>query len=203
MSDESIRRIVSRLEALRREKSRVVAAIDGRGGAGKSSLARAIVAAIPRSVHIEYDWFHLPKAQVAEGCRFDHERLVSELIAPFRAGSPAISFLRYNWGYLAGVPDGFHETAILIQDAEILVVEGCETLNRSLIGHLDLSIWLDTEPDLSMARGIRRDIEEYKLDSDRVYAAWNEWTAQEARSLERDDRRKRADFLLKTAIKED
>jgi uridine kinase len=68
MSDESIRRIVSRLEALRREKSRVVAAIDGRGGAGKSSLARAIVAAIPRSVHIEYDWFHLPKAQVAEGC---------------------------------------------------------------------------------------------------------------------------------------
>jgi uridine kinase len=196
MPHSSIDEIVFRLETLRQKGSRVVAAIDGRGGAGKSSLARSLVAVIPRSAHIEHDWFHLPKDQVANGRRFDHERLVSEVIFPFRSGSSAISFFRYNWGYLAGLPDGFHETPITIQDAEILVIEGCETLHSSLVGHLDLRIWLDTEPDEAMKRGIRRDIEEYKLEPDKVLAAWKEWSAWETRSLASDDRRERADVIL-------
>jgi uridine kinase len=196
MPYSAIDHIISRVEALRRHESRVVTAVDGRGGAGKSSLARSLVAALPKSAHIEHDWFHLPKNQVADGRRFDHERLVSEVISPFRSGSRVISFLRYNWGYLAGVADGFHETPITIEGPEILVIEGCETLHSSLVGHLDLRIWLDTDPEVSMERGIRRDIEEYKLDTDRVVAAWKEWSAWEAHSLARDDRRQRADIIL-------
>ena len=87
------------------------------------------------------------------------------------------------------------ERSITIEDPEVLVIEGCETLHLSLIGHLDLRIWLDTDPEVSMKRGIRRDLEEHKLDSDRVVAAWKEWSAWEAHSLAHDDRRERAEIM--------
>ena len=99
-------------------------------------------------------------------------------------------------GYLAGIPDVFHEAPITVEDKEILVVEGCQTLHSSLVPHLDLRIWLDTDPEVCLERGIRRDIYEYELDPDRVNAAWSEWSAWEAESLARDDRRKRADIIL-------
>lgn len=195
--EEMLHEVVSRAEALRRERDRVVIAIDGRGGAGKSSLARALVGRLSGSAHIEHDWFHLPRERVAEGRGFDHERLISEVIVPFRAGARELQFLRYNWGYLAGVPDGFHETPIVVSDAEMLVIEGCETLHRALAPHVDLRVWVDTPPDLSLERGMRRDIEEYHLDPERVRAAWKEWTEREFESLARDDRRAWADIIFK------
>lgn len=196
MIDQSTEQIVSRVQHLRREKSRVVVAIDGRGGAGKSSLARAIVKLLPKSVHIEHDWFHLPKNEVTEAARFDHPRLIAQVLSPFRSGSRTISFLRYNWGYLAGIPDGFHDTPVTIEDMEILIIEGCNTLHSSIVSHFDLRIWLNTSAEVALRRGIRRDIDEYKLDPGRVHAAWKEWSAWEDQSLNRDDRRKRADIIL-------
>jgi uridine kinase len=107
-----------------------------------------------------------------------------------------MSFLRYNWGYLAGIPDGYHENPVTISDVEVLVLEGCETLHPSLVAHLDLRIWLDTPPEVALERGMRRDIDEYGLDPDRVGAAWMEWSVWEAESLARDDRRSRADIVF-------
>lgn len=189
--------IILKIEALRCSKSRVVVAIDGRGGAGKSSLARNLIAGLPQSAHIEHDWFHLPREQVTDGRRYDHERLISQVISPFRSGSAVISVLRYNWGYLAGMTEGFHETPITIQDPEILVIEGCETLHAALVAQFDLCIWIETDPKVAMERGIRRDIEEYKLDPEKVVAAWQEWCDWEARSLACDDRRQRAGVVVR------
>ncbi len=197
MDQGSVDQIVSRAEELRRERGRVLIALDGRGGAGKSTLARAIVQRIPRSAHVEHDWFHLPKDQVSEGRRFDHERLIAEVLSPFRSGARELRFLRYNWGYLAGMSDGFHETPISISDVDVVVVEGVETLHRSLDSHFDLRVWVDTSPELSLERGMRRDVEEYHLDPERVRAAWKEWSERESESLARDDRRDRADVIIK------
>ena len=144
----------------------------------------------------EHDWFHLPKNEVVEGRRFDHERLVADVIAPFRVGTQKLTFYRYNWGYLTGEPDGFHETPITIAHKEILIIEGCETLHSALYPHLDLRIWLDTSPKVALERGMRRDVEEYKLDPERVRAAWAEWSSWEEKRLSHDDRRMRADFIL-------
>jgi uridine kinase len=196
MIPQVLNEIVVRAEALRSEQGRIVIAIDGRGGAGKSSLARSLVAALPRSAHVEHDWFHLPKAQVSPGRRFDHERLIREVLSPFRSGEREVSFLRYNWGYLAGKPDGYHDTATTIGGADVLILEGCDTLNPTLAPHLDLRIWLNTPPEVALERGMRRDIEEYGLDPDRVRAAWTEWSGWEEESLARDDRRTRADIVV-------
>ncbi len=194
---ESVDEIVFRVEELRRDRSRVLIALDGRGGAGKSTLARELVRRIPRSAHVEHDWFHLPKDQVSEGRRIDHERLIAEVISPFRSGARELRFLRYNWGYLAGIPDGYHETPISVRDVDIVVIEGVETLHRSLASHFDLRVWVDTPPELSLERGMRRDIEENHLDPERVRAAWKEWSERESESLARDDRRARANVIIK------
>jgi uridine kinase len=197
ISHSSFDDILRRIEGLRQKKSQVIVAIDGRGGAGKSSLARALVSRLSRSAHIEHDWFHLPKVQVLDAHRFDHARLISEVISPFQSGTPKLNFLRYNWCYLAGIPDGFHATPIAIEDKEILVIEGCETLHQALVPYLDLAIWVDTDPKVSLERGIRRDIDEYKLDPQTVNASWKEWSAWEAERLAHDDRRSRADIFTK------
>jgi len=196
-SHSSLEDLLSLIEQLRNERTRVVVAIDGRGGAGKSSLARDLVKRLPKSAHVEHDWFHLPKAHVIDANRFDHVRLISEVILPFRSGAKKLSFARYNWGYLAGIPDGFHEMPTTIEDKEVLILEGCETLHLTLVPHLDLRVWVDTDPTVALSRGIRRDIDEYKLDPDTVNASWKEWSAWEAESLARDDRRARAAILIR------
>jgi uridine kinase len=178
------------------ERDRVVIAIDGRGGAGKSSLARALTQRLPKSAHIEHDWFHFPKDQTTAEQRFDHTRLIAQVISPFRSGGRDLQFLRYNWGYLAGIPDGFHEAPISISDVDILIIEGCETLHRSLAPHFDLRVWVDTPPAVSLERGMKRDIEEYHLDPVRVRECWREWSAWEDQSLAKDDRRGRADVTV-------
>lgn len=188
--------LVLRIEVLREERGRIVVAIDGRGGAGKSSLARTLVQRLPKSAHIEHDWFHFPKNQTTAEQRFDHNRLIAEVISPFRSGSRGLQFLRYNWGYLAGILDGFHETPVCIPDVDILVIEGCDTLHRSLAPHFDLRVWVDTPPAVSLERGIKRDIEEYHLDPARVRECWKEWSAWEDESLAKDDRRGWADVLV-------
>jgi len=180
----------------RAQKGRVIVAIDGRGGAGKSSLARAIGASVPDSIHIEYDWFHLTREKTSSTERFDNQRLVNELIKPFRAGQKSVLFERYNWGYLAGKEDGFDPMTVSLLPGAVIILEGVSTLNTILNQFYDIRIWLNTSPEESLRRGISRDIEEYKLDPARVHAAWKEWVSWEARDSVIDERKSRADFVL-------
>ena len=188
--------IADRIEALQAATSRLVIAIDGRGGAGKSSLARKVVAALPGAVHVEFDWFHLSKAEVRDDQRFDSARLIDEIILPFRAGSRDLECKRYNWGYLSGNPDGLAEEPIRLHGVEVIVLEGCGVLSPELARLFDLRIWLDTPAKEALVRGMRRDIEEYGLDPARVTAAWEEWAQWEARALAHDNRSLRADIRL-------
>lgn len=188
--------IIERIQALQAATPRLVIAIDGRGGAGKSSLARKVVAAIPGAVHVEFDWFHLPKADLRDDSRVDTPRLIAEVLRPFREGKRDLKCHRYNWGYLSGVPDGLIDEPIRLHGVEVIVLEGCGVLSPELLTLYDLRIWLDTHAEEALARGMRRDIEEYRLDPARVQAAWEEWTQWEARALARDDRSLRADIRL-------
>ena len=54
----------------------------------------------------------------------------------------------------------------------------------------------DTPAEEALARGIRRDIEEYGLDPSRTTAAWAEWSAWERSALARDNRKLRADVVV-------
>jgi len=188
--------IAERVAALRLTTPRLIVAIDGRGGAGKSSLARAVAPLVLGARHVEYDWFHLPYAQTTAERRFDDERLRREVLGPFRDGTRNFNFKRYNWGYLSGVEDGFAAEPINITDVDVIVLEGCGVLSAYLVDFYDLRVWVDTPAEEALARGIRRDIEEYGLDPSRTTAAWAEWSAWERSALARDNRKLRADVVV-------
>lgn len=175
---------------------KLLVAIDGRAGAGKSSLARLLAQQNPLIAHIEYDWFHLPQHEIVTNNRYDHARLISEIITPFKNGAPKLACKRYNWGYLAGIADGFHEEPAIFEEKEIIMVEGCQSLNQALLPYFDVKIWVDTPPEVAYQRGIRRDIDEYKLDPEKVHATWSEWKNREDESLAKYDRRLKADILF-------
>ena len=58
------------LKTIVQQNHRMVIAIDGRGGAGKSSLARKLVENLPAAAHIEYDWFHLPQKKLLADAKY-------------------------------------------------------------------------------------------------------------------------------------
>jgi len=188
--------IIERIQALQAAAPRLVIAIDGRGGAGKSSLARKVVAAVAGAVHVEFDWFHLPKADLRDEARFDAPRLIDEVLKPFRQGRRDLECHRYNWGYLSGAPDGLVNEPIRLHGVEGIVLEGCGVLSPELAPLYNLRIWLDTPAEEALERGMRRDIEEYGLDPERVKAAWEEWAQWEARALAHDNRSLRSDIRL-------
>lgn len=192
----SIEPILSYIRTLRESKSRIVVVIDGRGGAGKSTLARELVSNTQNSTHIEYDWFHLPREKIINDERYNHERILKELLRPFLDGEERFCFQRYNWGYLAGIEDGFHESLTYVENKDVLIIEGCKLLHHKLLPFFDLKIWLNTPAEIALQRGIKRDIEEYKLDPERVKSSWKEWSAWEDQSLSQNDRSRSADFLV-------
>ena len=191
-----IKKAITEIKKLTKNSSRVVIAIDGRGGAGKSSLARKIIEKIPDSFHIEYDWFHLPKQKVINNIRFDNERLIKEVLIPFSSKQKELKFKKYNWGYVSDIEDGFEVETTTVQSKDILIIEGCESINSTLLPFIDFSIWLDTNSEESLRRVTKRDIEEYKLDPVKVNDMWQEWVAWEREILAKDDRRLKANIII-------
>lgn len=188
--------ILLKIAKLREQKERILVAIDGFGGAGKSSLARALIAEIGGARHIEFDWFHFPRDQVQADIRFDFERFKEEVVNPFYEGSSELQIRKYNWGYLADKPEELEKDSVRLGGVSILIVEGVMTLHEQLSEVIDLKIWVGADAKESRKRGIKRDIHEYGLKEENVIPAWKEWADWENKCLQLDDRRKRADLVI-------
>lgn len=192
----SFHTLVTMLTSRLAQQERVALAIDGRGGAGKSSLARKVMAKFPKSVCVEYDSFHLPRAEMTLSRRYDPQRLQWAVLQPFREGKKKAVFKEYNWGYFAGMPDGFKEEPREVEFQPLLIVEGCATLCVELARSFDVCLWLEATPEEAFYRGYTRDTEEYGLDPTIAKVAWEEWAQWEKRVLLNDNRAERADFIL-------
>jgi uridine kinase len=159
-----------------------VLGIDGRSGAGKTSLSIAVRAAIepaPQIVHVEDlypGWDGL-----AEGAA----RLHDWVLQPLANGAPA-SYRRYDWerGEYGGTP-------IEVPAANLLIVEGVGAGSRDCAPYLAALVYLDAPEPIRFDRAMARDGETYR-------AHWRRWAVQEERLLADDDARGRADLVLDT-----
>jgi uridine kinase len=169
--------------------TRMIAAIDGPGGAGKSTLADGIRAEFAGHVSIvRCDDFYRP---IAEGdvldCPqayekyFDWKRLRDDALIPLRDGSPA-KYQRYDW-----TTDRLAEW-IEVEPRPIVLVEGVYSTRPELRELLAVAIFIDT-PRAERIRRMRARPQET--------TSWTErWTAVEDWYFENIAPQHRADLII-------
>ena len=140
--------------------------VDGFGGAGKTTLAGELAAAVPGAAVIETDDLQGPG--VAE---WDWPRLHEQVVVPLRRGRTA-RYEVWRWGDRSG--SGWRE----IDPGRLIVVEGVSATRRDLSIPWDLTIWVDADPRVRSDRIAARDGAELEplwlenwLPSEEAYAA--------------------------------
>jgi uridine kinase len=127
--------------------------VEGFGGAGKTTLARAVAARAQDITLVHGDDFYGPEDRdwrswsPRQGYEryFDHRRLERELLRPLRAARPA-AFQRYDWE--TNTLDGW----VSVEPRGIVLVEGVYLLRRELRSYWDLAVYVDTPRQVRQAR---------------------------------------------------
>lgn len=150
----------------------LVVGIAGGSGSGKTTIANALMEAVPGLALIQHDAYYRNRRDLEfeERARlnYDHpdsletslliehlDRLASGLPAP----RPVYDFALHLRA----------DEVVAVQPADVVLVEGILVLaEKELRDRLDLKIYVDTDPDLRLARRLERDITERGRSVDSV-----------------------------------
>jgi len=161
----------------------VVIAVDGRSGAGKTTIASAVAEAIDARVVALEDLYG-----GWDGLEAGIARLVSAVLRPLAAGAQA-SVPRYDWTAKNWA------TPWPLPVPERLVVEGVGAGARTVAPYTSLLVWVELAASARRERALARD--------GKLYAPhWRRWAAQEDAYIERERPRKRADCLIEMAAED-
>lgn len=152
--------------------------IDGRSGAGKTTMANRIAARHPGAEVIHLDDLYPGWDGLEAGGR----TLVHRVLRPLRAGRSA----RWRaWDWETDRPGEWR----VVHPARLIVVEGAGSLSRAASRLADRSLWLELDAPARKRRALDRDGEAYA-------PYWDRWAAQEARFAARERPRQWADAVL-------
>lgn len=152
-----------------------IIAVDGPGGAGKSSLASYLARVLGAPiVHTDdfaswdnpVDWW---------------PEMIERVLLPLAAGRPA-RYTLSSWG------DAEREE-VVIEPTDFVVLEGVTASRESFRPYLAYSIWVETPLDLRLRRGLHRDGDDARAD-------WERWMAEEDAYVGRERPAERADVIL-------
>ena len=129
----------------RNRQGTVLVAIDGAGGAGKSTLAAGVADLLDEAHVICLDDFARPSE-----LGWDHDRFRRQVLDPLLAGRDA-RYQRWDWPTDSGAE--WHRVPV----GSVVIVEGVSSTRTELGDCWDLTIWVDTPRPIRLARGIRRD----------------------------------------------
>ena len=146
----------------------IVVAIDGGGGAGKSTLARKLTSSLDSSavVHADdlawneplFEWGHLLRA----------------LLLTAHAGD-GVDLAPPAWA-----THGRTGTITVPAGLRLLVVEGTGAGQRAVADLTDVVIWVQADGELAERRALLRDVEQGDSpDAAAAKAFWDEWMAVE------------------------
>lgn len=136
-------------------KSPVIIALDGRCGAGKTTLARELQRDYGWSV-VPMDHFFLRPEQRAKarleqpGGNVDYERVLTEVLQPLREGRPAIYRPYHCHSGAFGAP-------VRVEPAPVVLVEGSYACHPALWDCYDLRLFLTVDPEEQRRRLLARE----------------------------------------------
>ncbi|MEU9131405.1 hypothetical protein AB0D08_25415 [Kitasatospora sp. NPDC048540] len=142
------------LRSARTRGSTRIAAIDGPGGSGKTTLAAAVCARLDGSVVVHVDDFYRPmsdrereRLDAEQGYHryFDWERLRDQVLAPLRDGRAA-RYRIYDWS--TGRLGEWRETA----PGGVVIVEGVYSARPELAPWYDVTSYVEVPRDLCLQR---------------------------------------------------
>ena len=156
---------------------RVVVAIDGLGGAGKSTLAIRVSRALAGIPIVHTDDFATSDCLLGWG-----PRMIEQVLDPLADGRPA-RYQRYDWDERRLAE--WHE----IPPGGLLVLEGIASSRSELRPYLAAAVWVTASPEERLRRGLERDGTD-ALDR------WRQWQADEEAYLARDRPDRFADLIV-------
>ncbi|HEX3908714.1 MAG TPA: aminodeoxychorismate synthase [Mycobacteriales bacterium] len=152
-------------------------AVDGCGGAGKSTLAARLAADLDGAPILRTDDF----------ASWDNSldwwpRMLVEAIQPLANGAAA-RFQRYDWeaSRLGG--------EVVVEPAPVVIIEGVSASRVEWAHMLSFAIWVETPRDVRLRRGLQR-------DGAAALPLWEQWMADEADYVARDRPDVRADVVV-------
>jgi uridine kinase len=158
--------IANQIKKTHLEKRPIIIAVEGFGGAGKSTFAAKLRDELGDAYVIDIDDFFL-KEKISDAIKsnFDRKRLEEQVLLPIKNGHPAAyQRLEYATNTLS--------EPIKVPGVKYLIIEGVSTFHPNIAGYMDYKIWIDTPKDVARARGEKRDKE---LGSDNG-DLWEHWT---------------------------
>lgn len=168
---------VARVAAARDGRTRWVG-IDGCGGAGKSTLAADLAAAVADVVVVHVDDFAGPR--IAE---WDWQRFDAQLVRPLLAGRPA-RYQRWDWDRDEGAE--WHD----VPPGAVVVVEGVSSTRREVRAPWALRVWVEASREVRLARALER-------DGAAMVPRWLEqWMPSEDAYVARERPQQRADLVV-------
>jgi uridine kinase len=154
-----------------------IIAIDGPGGAGKSSFAGLL------STHLD----HAPILHTDDFASWEHPldwwpRLLEQVLQPL-ARNQSARYQRYDWN-LRQLAE-WHD----IQPVPYLILEGVSSARAAFQPYLTFSIWIETPREERLRRGLARDGED-------ALAQWQDWMQHEDAYIEREHPERRANLVI-------
>lgn len=162
-----VRPVLDRIACLEPRRPFLLVGIGGHGGAGKTTLARAVAEATGAQV-VGTDEFW-------DGTGFDLTRLRHEVLDVLLDGRTA-RFRSWDWSGRRLRPG-----TRAVEPCGVIVLEGVCALHRLFRDDEDLRVWVDAPRDVRLARGLARDGEGSR-------ATWLDvWLPAEERYVAADD----------------
>jgi uridine kinase len=152
--------------------------IAGGSGSGKTTIADALLEAVPGVALLQHDAYYRDRRDLAFDQRsrlnYDHPDSLETalLIRHLDLLARGVSIERpvYDFSVHLRAPD-----VVRVEPAKVVLVEGILVLaDKALRERLDLKIYVDTDPDLRLARRLERDISERGRTVDSTLAQYFE-----------------------------
>ena len=176
--------LIAALLDLCSEKERPIIAIDGPAGAGKTTLAHEIYLAL--SLKMSVTVIHMDDLYDGwdNALGADLSAILKYLVNQHQKSSSA-QIKRYNWS-----TSSFGESEN-IEPADLLILEGVGSGDKSLQDDLAALIWIDIDPEIGVMRVIDRD--GYQVEDE-----MKKWLGTQQEYFSQHSTREKADFILTT-----